>query len=356
MQQAPPREWPRPRPGMPRRDAYGTSQPRRRRDDPYARYPGPGDRYARYPGPGGRAWRPQEPPPPARIRVAYQASLRLARHRHHHVQHFHTQARPWLLLLAAVLSAGTSRAAVLIWASPGARSLVISLTWALPAWAAWHYQSRQRKLLRRAYAAACPLIFAGWVTWVTQAGIHHSGAIAWVLLIPGWLALALPWWYAHPPAQPDPPPGDPDDAPEGDPLISRWADEVAVSGLLPGSALSSPQDIGAGTRYVCALRKGMTLEDAAQVQRKVASVLGIGRHRLLFEHHGEHPGRADNESVISLAVLNPVTRQDSSQVWEGPTLDTADRASSRSACTRTPRPGAACSRSSARLRRGNGAR
>ena len=193
----------------------------------------------------------------------------------------------------------------------------------MPAWAAWHYQSRQRKLLRRAYAAACPLIFAGWVTWVTQAGIHHSGAIAWVLLIPGWLALALPWWYAHPPAQPDPPPGDPDDAPEGDPLISRWAAEVAVNGLLPGSALSSPQDIGAGTRYVCALRKGMTLEDAAQVQRKVASVLGIGRHRLLFEHHGEHPGRADNESVISLAVLNPVTRQDSSQVWEGPTLDKA---------------------------------
>jgi len=259
-----------------------------------------------------------------RLRDARERAARLRNCGHHRFDHLATQALPWAALFATA-AAGFAGWGVMLAAHHhrGAVVAVAVVTWLAAGLAGWRAARRCGERYERWHAWACAAVTGGWVTWLTLAGPDGSGRLALAGLVPGWIALALPWWLAHPHVpEPEPEPEvEPEPEPDPYPLIAQWAREVAVNGVLPGSALSQPEDTEAGTRYLCSLQPGMALEDAENAQRKVASILGIGRHRLLFEKRGSQPGRADNERIIVLTVLNEVIRQHSTQEWVKPTLN-----------------------------------
>jgi hypothetical protein len=266
-----------------------------------------------------------------RLRAAWGHASRFRNRGHHRFDHLVTQMWPWVTLATVAFAGACGHMAVFLsHHRHSTTDAVITLTAAAAAGAALlanhrrtRHSSRLMNLRDRVYILVCAATGSGWITWLTLAGVDGAARLALIWYVPAGVALSVPWWLAHPhrPAPPPPPPEVVEEEPDRYPLIARWAAEIAVPGILPGSALSEPVDIEAGIRYMLALNPGMAIEDAVQAQRKVASILGMGRHRFLFELAGQRPGRADNERIITLTVLNEVIRQDSTQAWTGPTLN-----------------------------------
>lgn len=295
---------------------------------------GPSRREARLarPRPGGELdTEPENVRARDRLRAAWGHAARFRNRGHHRFDHLVTQMWPWATLVAVAFAGTCGHMAVFLsHHRHSTTDAVVTLTVVAAAIAALlashrrtRHASRLMNLRDRAYIVACAAAAAGWIAWLTLAGVDGTGRLALIWYVPAGVALSVPWWLAHPhrPVAPPPPPEIAEEEPDPYPLIARWAAEIAVAGILPGSALSEPSDLEAGVRYMLALHPGMTIEDATQAQRKIASILGMGRDRLLFEKVGRRPGRADNERIITLTVLNEMIRQDVTQEWTEPTLN-----------------------------------
>jgi hypothetical protein len=179
--------------------------------------------------------------------------------------------------------------------------------------------------------AAATLAFAAAFAYEALAGLTGQGRFSLLGQITAWAPGAYAWWNhireRPEPSQeeepaPAPAPAPRDEAPV-DIWVYKWRTEVGCpGGPLPLSQISFGERLeGGGRMYRLQLKPGQAIEDALRSVVAVASALGIGRERIGFDKRGSAPGRADNEAVCSVLILDPASRADIIQNWTGPTFN-----------------------------------
>jgi hypothetical protein len=261
---------------------------------------------------------PQTPPEPRRS-----GPPRLADRTHRH----RYQIRPWLVLFLPV---GMVASHLIPKNGP---TVAVAVLGGLAAWKGLRAFRRATVPAHRVYAALCTAAAAGWVLYAARFGVLDAsmdghppflhphapaGPGRWTLLtfLAGWAPLAWLWWEQHRVrARPEP-------APEPaavHPFINEW--NLRVQPVFHWR-LTDPEDVLAGAAFKCRLLPGQAIEDAEQARRKIASLLGISRKRLLFETlPGDEPGDTEDESLIRLLLAEPQNPQHEERPWQGPTHD-----------------------------------
>lgn len=243
-------------------------------------------------------------------RQSARAAMGARTHRHRHA------TRPWRLLLLPPV-------ALAVHGWPGGvwwMLLAILGLGVLVGVAQWF---RQKRAVFRAYALTCILAATLWSMWTVQFGLWGDpGRYSPVMFLVTWVLLAWPWWERHRTRLTD-------DKPQPErvthPMVERWANEIGCKGgPLAESSLHRPEDVLSGAAFRLQLLRGQTIEDAEQAKRKIASMLGISRKRILFEPlPGDGPGDSEDESLIRMILAEAQSPHNEKRPWQGPSLDRA---------------------------------
>ncbi|WFE45289.1 hypothetical protein [Verrucosispora sp. WMMD1129] len=160
-----------------------------------------------------------------------------------------------------------------------------------------------KKARRRALAFLT--VAVGWLTGVTVAGVS-LGAVG--LLMALGYGLSMHWWRQHPVG-----------------LIAskvtrtdyqrRWSENIGCTGgVLPGSRLTNPEQIGAGMRYTLRLRPGK--QHLGMVDDKMKTVRGglklLADQQLIVEQHPDEP---EPTARLTIITNSPVRK---GVLWPGP--------------------------------------
>jgi hypothetical protein len=253
---------------------------------------------------------PGMPVPPAAPSAADRARKTL-RNTHRH----RNQLRPWRVLFYVSLLAMTGHLTsewiptIRLWVMLG----IVGLG-AVVGVSEW---LRQKRAEFRYYATACVTAATLWSLWTVKFGVWAGpGRFMPLVGLAAWLPLSWLWWERHRTRITS----DETQQVDEDPFATRWDTDIRP---VLKSTISDREDLAAGTAYRVQLAAGLTIEDAEQARRKIASILGIGREQVMFEPvHGKIPGVSANESVIRLLILDEKNPQYGDDVlFRGSTLE-----------------------------------
>lgn len=216
------------------------------------------------------------------------------------------QLAPHAAVGALVVAAGAARIAV---HAVGDEALVArwvaGAAFVIAVVAATRVRRRVFDKRARRRALAFLAVAVGWLTGVTLAGLS-LGAVG--LLMAVGYGLSMHWWRQHPVGLIQP------KATRSE-YQRLWAENVGCSdGVLAGSRLSNPEQIGAGIRYALRLRPGK--QHVGMVVEKMKTVRGGLKLRpeqqLIVE---AHPTEPEPTALLTIVTNSPVK---AGVLWPGP--------------------------------------
>ena len=192
---------------------------------------------------------------------------------------------------------------------------------AVAIWRLWPRMAKHPAL--RWLAAGWCALGAGWLAWVSLAGLGKAALLAMMGL---WLPPYLIHWnrhrarHGHGKAQSPPP------IPQPDQLLTDLRTHVCgTGGKVAGATISELPPAGGGRRFAFDLVRGrQTTATVLGAAKEIASAAGISRDRVVTEAMpGDHPGESGPEHRAMVTILEPDHPQRGIQEFTGPTLDMA---------------------------------
>lgn len=183
------------------------------------------------------------------------------------------------------------------WVAVSAFAIAVVAAWRLKRWV---LDKKARRRARQFLAAAVP-----WLTGVTLAGLS-LGAVGLLMAVA--YALSMHWWRQHPVGLIQP-------KATRSGYQRLWAENNASGdGALPGSRLTSPEQIAAGMRFTLRMRAGkQTLAMAHAAMEKLRGGLHLlSDQELIIERHPTEP---EPTALLTIVTKSPVK---DTVYWPGP--------------------------------------